>query len=62
MALISATYDPSGYTVTLTPRSKVATSPLQLTIIAVQTLDAEGRPIDGDHDGQPGGNFQTTLR
>ena len=60
--LISATYDPSGHTVTLTPRGKVPASPLQLTIIAAKTLDAEGRPIDGDHDGQPGGNFQTTLR
>ena len=47
---------------TLTPRGKVPASPLQLTIIAAKTLDAEGRPIDGDHDGQPGGNFQTTLR
>jgi hypothetical protein len=60
--LISATYDPSGHTVTLTPRVKVPASPLQLTIIAAKTLDAEGRPLDGDHDGQPGGNFQTTLR
>ena len=62
VALISATYDPSGHTVTLAPRGKVPASPLQLTIIAVKTLDAEGRPLDGDHDGQPGGNFQTTLR
>jgi hypothetical protein len=60
--LISATYDPSGHTVTLTPRGKAPASLLQLTIIAVKTHDAEGRPIDGDHDGQPGGNFQTTLR
>ena len=60
--LISATYDPSRHTVTLTPRGKVPATPLQLTIIAAKTLDAEGRPIDGDHDGQPGGNFQTTLR
>ena len=62
VALISATYDPSGHTVTLTPRGKVPASSLQLTIIAVKTLDAEGHPIDGDHDGQTGGNFQTTLR
>ena len=60
--LSSATYDPSGHTVTLTPKGKVPASPLQLTIIAAKTLDAEGRPVDGDHDGHPGGNFQTTLR
>jgi hypothetical protein len=59
--LTSATYDPSGHTVTITPKGTVPASPLQLTIIAAKTLDAEGRQIDGDHDGQPGGNFKTTL-
>jgi hypothetical protein len=62
VGLISATYDPSNYTVTLTPRGKGGATPLRLTIVAARTLDAQDRPIDGDHDGQPGGNFQMTLR
>src|SRR5262249_37093543 len=32
--LISATYDPSAHTVTLTPKGKLPAAPLQLTIIA----------------------------
>jgi hypothetical protein len=61
VALTSAVYNPSLDTVTLTPRGTIPKGPLQLTIIAAGTLDAEGRPIDGKRDGQPGGNFVATF-
>jgi hypothetical protein len=32
-----------------------------LTISAAGTLDAQGKPIDGDRDGQSGGDFQATF-
>jgi hypothetical protein len=59
--LTSAVYDPAAATVTLTPRGTVASQTLQLTITAAGTLDAMGRPIDGNRDGQPGGDFQATF-
>ncbi len=34
---------------------------MQLTINAGAVLDAEGRPIEGNNDGQPGGNFVARL-
>jgi len=37
------------------------TGPLQLTITGSAILDAEGRGIDGNKDGQSGGNYATTL-
>jgi hypothetical protein len=60
-ALVGASYDPGTHTVTLTPRRKASKKALQLAIAAVRVLDAQGRPIDGDRDGQPGGDFRTTL-
>jgi len=59
--LTSATYDPSTNTVTLATRSKLPTQPLQLSINAAAVVDAQGQPLDGNHDGQPGGNFQATF-
>jgi len=61
VTLASATYNPAMDTVTLRPRGTLATQTVQLTIFAAGTLDASGRPIDGNRDGQPGGNFVTTL-
>jgi hypothetical protein len=61
IALVSATYDPAAHTVTLTPRGKVPPQTVQLTINAAGTLDTQGRPIDGNRDGQPGGDFQSTF-
>ncbi len=52
-------YTPS--TVTLTPRGKVPTQEMQLTINASLVLDAEGRQLDGNDDGQPGGNYVAML-
>jgi hypothetical protein len=59
--LTSATYDPALHTVTLTPGGKRTSSTLQLTINAAGTLDSVGRPIDGNRDGQPGGDVVATF-
>jgi hypothetical protein len=56
------TYDVSAHAVTLTPRSKLPTRALQLSINAALVLDPQGRPIDGNRDGQPGGTFVTLVK
>jgi hypothetical protein len=66
--LSSAIYDPSAHTVTLIPRTNIPrtklnlASPEELIITASLLTDAYGRPIDGNHDGQPGGDFVATLK
>jgi hypothetical protein len=60
--LVSAVYNATAHTVTLTRGGKLPKQALQLTITASGLLDSQGRPIDGNKDGQPGGNFQTTFR
>jgi hypothetical protein len=47
--------------VTLTPRGKVPRQSLQLSIGASSVHDTQGRPLDGNRDGQPGGDFQATF-
>ena len=59
--LSSAKYDPKAMTVTLTPRKPLPTKSLQLSINTALTVDAQGRPVDGNRDGQPGGAFVTTF-
>ena len=61
VALTSAVYDPVQHTVTLTPKGSVAKETLQLTINATGTVDAQGKPIDGDRNGKPGGDFQASF-
>ena len=61
VALASATYDPATHTVKLLPRGKVSNQKLQLSITAAGTLDAQHRPIDGNRDGQPGGDFRAIF-
>ena len=61
VALASATYNSSTNSVTLTLAGKPPSGPLQLTIIGSAVLDAEGRGLDGNNDGQPGGNYETTV-
>src|SRR5262249_28825506 len=61
VVLTSAVYDPVMDTVTLTPRGAVPKATLQLTITASTLLHASGQPIDGNRDGQPGGNFVATF-
>jgi len=62
VAISQATYNPANNTVRLVTRSPlVLNPPLKLTLNAVGLLDNLGRALDGDHDGQPGGNFVATL-
>jgi hypothetical protein len=61
--LSSAIYDPSAYTITLVPKGKLnKAQPNQLKIAASLLKDWLGRPIDGNHDGQPGGDLVATLK
>jgi plastocyanin len=66
LALRSAVYDGTLNQVTLTPRKPFAlTKPVQLWINGVAPgglQDTSGQLIDGDHDGQPGGNAGAVLR
>jgi hypothetical protein len=61
VALTAAVYDPAMHTVTLTPKGALPKKTLQLTINAAGTLDSMGRPIDGNRDGQPGGDLVATF-
>jgi hypothetical protein len=58
----SVTYDTNAHAITLTPRGAVPLEALQLSIDAALILDSQGRPIDGNRDGQAGGSFIATLR
>jgi hypothetical protein len=63
--LRSAVYNGSSDTVTLSPNKPFAlTKPVQLQVIGEPPSgldDTLGRPIDGNHDGQPGGNAVAVL-
>lgn len=60
IGLKSATYGSSR--VTLQLNGKLALSPApQLRITASGILDALGRPLDGNGDGQPGGDYVALL-
>ncbi len=59
--MAQAAYNSAQETVTLTPRGTVPNQTLELTINATLVLDARQRPIDGNGDGRPGGNFVATL-
>jgi uncharacterized repeat protein (TIGR01451 family) len=62
--LVSAVYSasPSAWSVTLVPASKLNLSqPEQLRITAADLTDADGRALDGNGNGQPGGDFVGTL-
>ena len=62
ITLAQSSYDPLTHTVTLTPRKKLpAGTTLQLRIHAAALTDALGRPLDGNRDGQPGGDFVATV-
>jgi hypothetical protein len=61
--LASTTYNASAYTVTLIPKQALNKTQLQqLRIRPVSLTDSFGRPIDGNHDGQPGGNAVALLK
>ena len=62
--LASAVYSASAtsWTVMLVPTNKLNLSqPEQLRITAADLTDAFGRPLDGDDNGQPGGDFVAIL-
>jgi hypothetical protein len=62
IALSAAVYNAAAETVTLTfEQPFVLDRALQLTIRAGGLRDTLGRPIDGNGDGKPGGNYVTTL-
>jgi hypothetical protein len=62
ISLSQATYEPAMNVVRLVTRKPlVFNPPIQLTVKAAGLLDTLGRPLDGDHDGQPGGNFVAML-
>ena len=61
--LSSAIYNSSAHILTLVPKSKLnLAQPERLTITASMLTDFLGRPLDGNHDGQPGGDFVATLK
>jgi MBG domain (YGX type) len=62
VALSQATYNTGNNTVRLVTRKPlVLNPPLKLTIDSAGLLDSLGRPLDGDHDGQAGGNLSAML-
>jgi hypothetical protein len=63
LALRSATYSPAAHTVTLIPKNKLsAAQPDELIVTGSVLTDTLGQPIDGNHDGQPGGNFEAIFK
>jgi hypothetical protein len=61
LALRSAVYDPRALTITLKPRGQLSLArTMRLTISGL--VDSQGRAIDGNHDGQPGGDAVAILR
>jgi hypothetical protein len=62
----AAVYSGSTHTVTLTPRARLASRTVFQVVVSGSTTGAAvrdiwGRPIDGNHDGQPGGNDAVAL-
>jgi hypothetical protein len=56
--LASANYNASAHQVTLVPKQAFNRTQLQrLRVRAALLSDSLGRSIDGNHDGQPGGDF-----
>ena len=62
MPVASAIYNPSNNSVTLTPRGKLtASKPEELIVNGSLITDTLGREIDGDDDGQAGGDYIVTI-
>jgi hypothetical protein len=62
LPLARSSYNGVTNTVTLTPPHTLSLNPsVQLRIVASVLTDALGRLLDGNHDGQPGGDFVATL-
>ena len=61
IALRSVNYNAANNSVTLTARGTFPDGTMQLSINASLVLDAEGRQLDGNADGTPGGSFTGLL-
>ena len=58
----SAVYSDSNYQVTLTPRGTLnLRKPEELIVNGALVTDTLGRPIDGNDEGQPGGDYIATI-
>ena len=61
--LSSAQYNAAARTVTLIPKSSLnKTQLMEIVLSGGQLTDTLGREIDGNHDGQPGGNSTATIK
>ena len=59
----SAVYTASNNQVTLTPRGTLnLTKPEELIVNGALVTDTLGREIDGNDDGQPGGDYIATIK
>jgi hypothetical protein len=65
VAIRTAVYDPAAHTVTLRPHGRISIHhPYHFTVIgkgAGAVTGADGTPLDGQSNGDPGSNYVTTL-
>jgi hypothetical protein len=62
VSVASAVYNASNNSVTLTPRGKLtASKPEELIVNGSLLTDMVGRDIDGNDDGQPGGDYVAMI-
>jgi hypothetical protein len=62
VGLSTFSYNANTFTLSIYPaKSLNLTLPEEIIITASALTDAYGRPLDGNHDGQPGGNFVATF-
>jgi hypothetical protein len=60
--LVSSMYSPATNTVTLKLRGKPPRQEIRLTIHSALIHDPSGRPLEGNANGPPGGDFVATLK
>jgi ELWxxDGT repeat protein len=56
-----ASFSPGTKSLTLVPRGKPRAS-LSYQLVVTGVVDTLGRPLDGNHDGAPGGDFQASVK
>jgi len=61
IAIKTVAFSPSTRGVSLGIKKKLPTGTIKLTVRASSILDAIGREVDGNRDGQPGGDFAAIL-
>jgi hypothetical protein len=62
----AVSYDAATHTVTLTPKASLSSRRAIQVVVSgsmsgAAVRDVWGRPIDGDRDGQPGGNAEVAV-